>query len=204
MDERTASSERTQPQEEIPTRALSGASSVAETLEQPKKRKVKRRSPPPMSEIAQTYFETITVEREVVRKPETVEPQGWFTRAFASYGDAYSEPHRQSTSIETIRETKYVFFVIGVGPSGRYIVGESEPFGGKMQTVYRKGPRGLEVVAYECVRNDADARDALNTLLSRLWSEGWQPTSFGQAWHDIRLRRVVIEPRRKRTTDQGS
>jgi hypothetical protein len=153
-----------------------------------------------MSEIAQTFHEVIEIERKVERKQERSEPLGWFNRAFAA-ADPYLEPVHE-TRTEVVKETKYRFGVIGVGPNGRYRVDRSELFDGAIQTVYRTGPRGLQVVAYNCVRNDANSRAALDTLLSRLWSEGWQPTSFGQAWHDIKFRRVVIEPRRKRTSDQ--
>jgi hypothetical protein len=75
------------------------------------------------------------------------------------------------------------FWVLAVGPKGRYTAFTGTPFQAKSQT------DGDSYVAY------SDASDAaLDEVIQHLWKEGWQPTSFGRHWHEINFRRFVPEP----------
>lgn len=178
MDEQVGDSGEGRPEEA----ALANRSSVSESAvsnsASPQKRKAKRRPLPPMSEIARIYYEAVVVEKQVQKTVRV---------ASGMFGS------KEEIRTETVREAMYKFQVLGVGPIGRYTVTETEPFVGSETYYYRGRFNRVNYVA-----DDETSRIILNDLLARLWREGWQPTSFGDTWHDIRLRRAVIEPRRKR------
>lgn len=152
-----------------------GAGSSLEGSVSPKK-KTRRRRLPPQSEIAQIDYWWLTVERKVektiVKSPFWIDPT-------------------KETITETIQEKRYQFYARAVGPEGVYIAGESPTFEGQIAHVSRSRYSG-----YDYVVRDDDSGDALNALLSQLWSEGWQPTSWGQSWYDFRLRRAVLNSER--------
>jgi hypothetical protein len=92
---------------------------------------------------------------------------------------------------ETQEVTLFQFAAEAVGPEGRYVAGASPGFRGSMAQRVRS-----RWVADEYIARHPEAEAALNALLSQLWSEGWQPTSWGQFWYEFRLRRVVTRARR--------
>jgi hypothetical protein len=147
------------------------AATAGESL---RKKKRKKRPPPPQSEIAQirywTFEEERQSERTVVRMP--------------FFGQQVRE-----TVVKTIKVRRYQFWAQAVGPAGVYIAGESPPFQGDTQYVPRSRFSGEEQVI-----RTPQSRAALNVLLAKLWADGWQPTGWGQSWHDFRLRRLVSNP----------
>lgn len=76
------------------------------------------------------------------------------------------------------------FWLLAVGEQGRYTAGNSVPF---------EGLRGETRAAYY-VQNTDSSRKSLDDFINKLWKEGWQPTSFGQFWHDLTFRRMIPEP----------
>jgi hypothetical protein len=102
------------------------------------------------------------------------------------------------TITETVKKKGYRFCAQAVGPQGRYVAGVSPEFEitGDWPYVYRRHDSNPHRRYQYYVPESADAEAALNALLSQLWSEGWQPTSWGQFWYDFRLRRVVLRSER--------
>jgi hypothetical protein len=76
------------------------------------------------------------------------------------------------------------FRLLAVGPTGRYIDLVSEPFEGKPTL-----DRTTWYIPYS-----AAGDQCLNQLITALWNRGWQPTSTGHYWYEIRFRRLVPEP----------
>lgn len=89
----------------------------------------------------------------------------------------------------TVKKKGYRFYAQAVGPQGRYVAGVSPGFEG-------------QVLSSDYIVKTPDSEAALNALLSQLWSEGWQPTSWGRSWYDFRLRRAVL--RSDRSASLGS
>ena len=71
-----------------------------------------------------------------------------------------------------------------VGPKGRTFPYKSDPFEANV-TQYRSG--------WQVDFNQA-ADKALDQLIKMLWEDGWEPTSFGSAWYEIRFRRPSTQP----------
>lgn len=82
-----------------------------------------------------------------------------------------------------VEKQGFKFVVRVIDAKGRNFPYESPPFEGK-QTQYRSGWQ---------VDFNKDADKALDTLIQQLWKDGWDPTSFGQAWYEIKFRRLVPE-----------
>jgi hypothetical protein len=142
-----------------------------------RQKKSKKRELSPQSEIARIGFEQTGSRKE----------QRTFPKISAWSGKPTGET--ETTEVELLL---YRFRAEAVGPQGRYVAGRSPEFVGTTSHFYR--PRPYEQVTY--VIEDAAAEAALNLLLSQLWSEGWQPTGWGQFWYDFRLRRVVLRSER--------
>lgn len=144
----------------------------------------KKRELPPQSEIAQIAYQSVKFERTVEK---TIEKRPLFGKV------------TKELVTETVKKEGYRFHAQAVGPQGRYVAGVSPEFEAQTEEIYRtltplgehifRNPQGY------IVRNP-DSEAALNALLSKLWSEGWQPTSWGQFWYDFRLRRVVLNSER--------
>jgi hypothetical protein len=163
-----------------------------------RRNKSKKRELPPQSEIAQITYESVEFERAVEKKVHK--------RVLKEEGGFWKSPTYETmteTITETVKKEGYRFCAQAVGPQGRYVAGVSPEFEitGDWPYVYRRNySHGREYQYY--VPKSADAEAALNALLSKLWSEGWQPTSWGQFWYDFRLRRVV--PRSERSPSRAS
>lgn len=99
----------------------------------------------------------------------------------------------------TQKKSGYRFFALAIGPQGRYTAGIGPAFEGKT-TTQRTG-----TYSHSTSLNFSQAADtALNRLLEDLWKDGWQPTSFGRAWYDFNLRRVVTEPAKSENPQSDS
>ena len=158
--------------------AVTRPSGTVSSLEGPvEPKRARKRRLPPQSEIAHIAYESIVFERTVER---TIEKKPLFGKA------------TKETITETVKKQGYRFYALAVGPQGRYVAGTSPEFEGETIPFYRS--RFPEAQDY--VVEDDDSEAALNALLSKLWSEGWQPTSWGQFWYDFRLRRVVLRSQR--------
>lgn len=71
------------------------------------------------------------------------------------------------------------YWAEAVGPKGRYNAGESE----RLQ---------IDLVTRDCAYGDIKKRDnALNKLIQRLTSEGWEPITRGTSFYSYRFRRRV-------------
>lgn len=72
------------------------------------------------------------------------------------------------------------YWAEAVGPKGRYNAGESEQL------------RSTDIYSRECRYGDIKKRDnALNKLIQRLTSEGWEPITRGESFYSYRFRRRV-------------
>jgi hypothetical protein len=95
----------------------------------------------------------------------------------------------RSGKVYKVEKNGIKFILRTVTAEGRYRSYESEPFEAKT-TQYRSGWQ---------VEWNSNAGDALNKLIQELWKEDWDPTSFGQAWYEIKFRRLVPEAEPEQT-----
>lgn len=73
------------------------------------------------------------------------------------------------------------FWAQAVGPGGRYRAAQSPTFAAA------KGESSPSS------SSSSEAGAALDELIRRLWSDGWQPTSFGREWYQLIFRRPVLK-----------
>src|SRR5437868_550894 len=106
------------------------------------------------------------------------------TKFRAEWKDRSGNPVKdRAGNVLTQERSGVQFFLMAVGPRGRYRARSGRPFDGKTSVDN----------ASQYVALSDDAEKALNELIQELWRDGWQPTSVGRRWHDINFRRPARE-----------